>query len=277
MYPSADATHHSCDAFLVASAVLQMRMQHRRSQEQLSELHLIPGLSKSLPTFSQPSGTQGQTRANETAKLKVSPQPHKTNSAKGQLAEVSRGDRYELQEKKARLAEDLSEKILHRPGPLELVKKNILPLDPGIKDVVADAAHCGAPDSFNVEEDLSSSSSSSSPCFTLSPASGQGNPSTSEAVFQRLCLTPTTEPTHLLKLTVVNTTSSGLWAFRGSSLPAPGFGGRVCGERKAQCRPAPPLSSGRGPLEQRAVASLRVSAEHGPFSPDSPCGAPSPV
>ncbi|KAG8140521.1 hypothetical protein E2320_003200, partial [Naja naja] len=126
-----------------------MRMQHRRSQEQLSERHLIPGLSKSLPTFSQPSGTQGQAR-----------------------------------EKKARLAEDLSEKILHRPGPLELVKKNILPLDPGIQDVVADAARCRTPESFNFEDDLSSSSSSSSPCFALSPGGGQGNPSTSEAVFQ---------------------------------------------------------------------------------------------
>ncbi|KAM6452455.1 MEF2-activating motif and SAP domain-containing transcriptional regulator isoform 3-T3 [Liasis olivaceus] len=167
-------------------SVLQMRMQHRRSQEQLSERHLIPALNKPLPTFSQPSGTQGQTRANEAAKLKVSPRPHKTTSAKGQQAEVSRGDRSELQEKKARLAEDLSEKILHRPGPLELVKKNILPLDPSIKDIVAapDAAHGGAPDSFNFEEDLSSSSSSSSPCFALSPGSGQGNPSTSEAVFQ---------------------------------------------------------------------------------------------
>ncbi|XP_007423067.1 myocardin-like [Python bivittatus] len=167
-------------------SVLQMRMQHRRSQEQLSERHLIPALNKPLPTFSQPGGTQGQTRANEAAKLKVSPRPHKTTSAKGQQAEVSRGDRSELQEKKARLAEDLSEKILHRPGPLELVKKNILPLDPSIKDIVAapDAAHGGAPDSFNFEEDLSSSSSSSSPCFALSPGSGQGNPSTSEAVFQ---------------------------------------------------------------------------------------------
>ncbi|ETE73439.1 Myocardin, partial [Ophiophagus hannah] len=116
-----------------------MRMQHRRSQEQLSERHLIP---------------------------------------------VSRGDRSELQEKKARLAEDLSEKILHRPGPLELVKKNILPLDPGIQDVVADAARCRTPESFNFEDDLSSSSSSSSPCFALSPGGGQGNPSTSEAVFQ---------------------------------------------------------------------------------------------
>ncbi|XP_026567749.1 MEF2-activating motif and SAP domain-containing transcriptional regulator [Pseudonaja textilis] len=165
-------------------SVLQMRMQHRRSQEQLSEQHLIPGLSKSLPTFSQPSGMQGQARANETAKLKVSPRPHKTSSAKGQLTEVSRGDRSEFQEKKARLAEDLSEKILHRPGPLELVKKNILPLDPGIQDVVTDAARCRTPESFNFEDDLSSSSSSSSPCFALSPGGGQGNPSTSEAVFQ---------------------------------------------------------------------------------------------
>lgn len=40
----------------------------------------------------------------------------------------------ELKEKKARLAEDLNEKILHRPGPLELLKKNILPLPTNMKD-----------------------------------------------------------------------------------------------------------------------------------------------
>lgn len=46
------------------------------------------------------------------------------------------GESDELKEKKARLAEDLNEKILHRPGPLELVKKNILPLANGIKNGV---------------------------------------------------------------------------------------------------------------------------------------------
>ncbi|KAJ7314009.1 hypothetical protein JRQ81_005882 [Phrynocephalus forsythii] len=161
-------------------SVLQLRMQHRRSQEQLSEHHLMPPLNKPLATFSQPNGTQGQNRASEAAKLKVLPRPHKTSTGKGQATEVPLGDPSELQDKKARLAEDLSEKILHRPGPLELVKKNILSLDPGIKDAMMDPA---APDSFTFEEDLSSSSSSSSPCFAPSPGSTPGNPATSGTAF----------------------------------------------------------------------------------------------
>lgn len=52
------------------------------------------------------------------------------------LLSFSPGEASEQQEKKVRLVEGLSEKILHRPGPLELVKKNILPLDPGIKDAM---------------------------------------------------------------------------------------------------------------------------------------------
>ncbi|XP_053120050.1 MEF2-activating motif and SAP domain-containing transcriptional regulator isoform X2 [Hemicordylus capensis] len=161
-------------------------MQHRRSQEQLSERHLLPALNKPLMTFSQPNGTQSQNKANEIAKLKVPPRPHKSSTAKGQLAEVPPGDPSELQDKKARLAEDLSEKILHRPGPLELVKKNILPLDPGLKNAMTDGAPA-APDSFSFEEDLSSSSSSSSsssPCFALSPGSAPGHPSSSSSSFQ---------------------------------------------------------------------------------------------
>lgn len=34
--------------------------------------------------------------------------------------------------KRARLAEDLNEKLALRPGPLELVQKNIIPLDSGV-------------------------------------------------------------------------------------------------------------------------------------------------
>lgn len=35
----------------------------------------------------------------------------------------------QMQLKRARLADDLNEKIAQRPGPMELVEKNILPVD----------------------------------------------------------------------------------------------------------------------------------------------------
>lgn len=38
--------------------------------------------------------------------------------------------------KRARLADDLNEKIALRPGPLELVEKNILPVDSSVKEAI---------------------------------------------------------------------------------------------------------------------------------------------
>lgn len=38
--------------------------------------------------------------------------------------------------KRARLADDLNEKIALRPGPMELVEKNILPVDPASEEVL---------------------------------------------------------------------------------------------------------------------------------------------
>ncbi|XP_044845258.1 MEF2-activating motif and SAP domain-containing transcriptional regulator-like isoform X2 [Mauremys mutica] len=154
-------------------SVLQLRMQHRRSQEQ----HLLTPLTKPPPTYLEVNGTPEQSRADETLKVKVQTRTHKVGAAKGQFTEAeSRGDPSERKEKKTRLAEDLKEKLLQRPGPLELVTKNILSLDASLKDAVkADPA----PGTFLLDEDLSSSSSSSSssPCFTPCLGGGPGNPS----------------------------------------------------------------------------------------------------
>lgn len=38
--------------------------------------------------------------------------------------------------KRARLADNLNEKIAQRPGPLELVEKNILPVDSSVKQAI---------------------------------------------------------------------------------------------------------------------------------------------
>ncbi len=42
----------------------------------------------------------------------------------------------QLRLKRARLADDLNEKIAQRPGPMELVEKNILPVDSSVKEAI---------------------------------------------------------------------------------------------------------------------------------------------
>lgn len=49
--------------------------------------------------------------------------------------------------KRARLADDLNEKIAQRPGPMELVEKNILAVEPAVKE----AAHGRSSDSQTAE------------------------------------------------------------------------------------------------------------------------------
>ncbi|XP_051529651.1 myocardin-related transcription factor B-like isoform X2 [Myxocyprinus asiaticus] len=44
----------------------------------------------------------------------------------------------QLRLKRARLANDLNEKIAQRPGPMELVEKNILPVDSSVKEAIID-------------------------------------------------------------------------------------------------------------------------------------------
>lgn len=42
----------------------------------------------------------------------------------------------QLRLKRARLADDLNEKLAQRPGPMELVEKNILPVDSSVKEAI---------------------------------------------------------------------------------------------------------------------------------------------
>ena len=42
----------------------------------------------------------------------------------------------QLQLKRARLADDLNVKLSHRPGPMELIHKNILPVHSSIKRAI---------------------------------------------------------------------------------------------------------------------------------------------
>ncbi|KAG9481643.1 MEF2-activating motif and SAP domain-containing transcriptional regulator [Eleutherodactylus coqui] len=154
-------------------SVLQLRMQHRRSQEQMSERNLMPSVNKTHTNFPEQNGTLGQNKPEDFMKCKTQNKLHKVAAMKMPFSEDGAVESEELKEKKARLAEDLNEKILHRPGPLELVKKNILPLANGVKSGVKDQIQISSSsDTFSFDDDITSSSSSStssSPRFAPSP------------------------------------------------------------------------------------------------------------
>ncbi|KAM4704328.1 myocardin-like [Rhinophrynus dorsalis] len=172
-------------------SVLQLRMQHRRSQEQMSERNLIPSpaVNKTHPTFPDQNGNLGQNKTEDFMKYQGQNKHHKVAAVKMHYSEDALVESDELKEKKARLAEDLNEKILHRPGPLELLKKNILPLAPGMKDGMKDQIQISSSsDTFSFDDDLSSSSSSSSsssPRFAPSPGlSVNLSPTSTNTIFQ---------------------------------------------------------------------------------------------
>lgn len=58
------------------------------------------------------------------------PLPHAETSAEPSLQAK------QLKLKRARLADDLNEKIAQRPGPMELVEKNILPVESSLKEAI---------------------------------------------------------------------------------------------------------------------------------------------
>ncbi|XP_035467509.2 myocardin isoform X2 [Scophthalmus maximus] len=97
--------------------VLQLRLQQRRTREQLADQGIMP----------HPASAGSSVEA-------------------------------QLRLKRARLAEELNEKLALRPGPLELVHKNIIPLDSGDTVTVNHGKFPKQEDSYAFEEDSSSES-----------------------------------------------------------------------------------------------------------------------
>uniref|UniRef100_A0A668ASQ1 Myocardin n=1 Tax=Myripristis murdjan TaxID=586833 RepID=A0A668ASQ1_9TELE len=101
-------------------SILQLRLQQRRTREQLADQGIMPHPASDV------SSLEAQMRL-----------------------------------KRARLADDLNEKLALRPGPLELVQKNIIPLDSAVRAATMTVNHGKFPkqeDSYAFEEDSSSDS-----------------------------------------------------------------------------------------------------------------------
>ncbi|XP_067094915.1 myocardin isoform X2 [Osmerus mordax] len=128
-------------------SVLQLRIQNRRQQ---NEINADSGLKSTCPSQKGEKCQSEALRLTDDGATQKSP-PGGLNTETAQVRSVCGGQR----EKKAKLAEDLSEVIHCRQGPLDLVHKHALPLEnypvsfPHTSDVF--------------EDDISSYSSSSSP------------------------------------------------------------------------------------------------------------------
>ncbi|XP_035647420.1 myocardin-related transcription factor A-like isoform X3 [Oncorhynchus keta] len=112
--------------------VLQLKLQQRRTREELVSQGIMPPL-KSPAAFHEQRRNLERARTEDYLKRKIRSRPERSELVRMHILEETSAEpslqAKELQLKRARLADDLNDKISHRPGPIELIHKNILPVD----------------------------------------------------------------------------------------------------------------------------------------------------
>ncbi|XP_051888992.1 myocardin isoform X2 [Pristis pectinata] len=140
--------------------VLQLRLQQRRTREQLADQGIMPPL-KSPAAYHDQRKSLERAKTEDYLKHKIRSRPEKTDLVNMHILQDTPAEgklqATQMKLKRARLADDLNEKIAQRPGPLELVKKNIIPVDSAVKEAinVGQVNFPKAPDTYSFEEDSS--------------------------------------------------------------------------------------------------------------------------
>ncbi|XP_039509634.1 myocardin [Pimephales promelas] len=152
-------------------SVLQLRLQQRRTREQLEDQGIMPPL-KSPASFHEQRKSLERSKTGDYLKHKIRSRPEKSELVSMHILQdtVCKDSQNTL--KRARFADDLKEKISLRPGPLELVEKNIISVHSTLKQAVITGSHGKLQrpeDSYVFEEESSSES--------LSPESPSENKS----------------------------------------------------------------------------------------------------
>ncbi|NWW46687.1 MYCD protein, partial [Pedionomus torquatus] len=141
--------------------VLQLRLQQRRTREQLADQGIMPPL-KSPSTFHEQRKSLERAKTEDYLKHKIRSRPERSDLVNMHILQDSAAEgsiqSTQMKLKRARLADDLNEKIALRPGPLELVEKNIIPVDSAVKEAIKGSTQGSFPkpaDAFAFEEDSS--------------------------------------------------------------------------------------------------------------------------
>ncbi|XP_029481465.2 myocardin-related transcription factor B-like isoform X3 [Oncorhynchus nerka] len=119
--------------------VLQLKLQQRRTREELVSQGIMPPL-KSPAAFHEQRRSLERARTEDYLKRKIRSRPERSELVRMHILEETSVEpslqAKQLQLKRARLADDLNDKISHRPGPMELIHKNILPVHSSIKQAI---------------------------------------------------------------------------------------------------------------------------------------------
>ncbi|XP_016324206.1 MKL/myocardin-like protein 1 isoform X3 [Sinocyclocheilus anshuiensis] len=112
--------------------VLQLRLQQRRTREQLADQGIMPPL-KTPGAFHRQLRSLERARTENFLKHKIRSRPDRAELVRMHILQETHAEpslqATQMKLKRACLADDLNEKIAQRPGPMELVEKNILPVD----------------------------------------------------------------------------------------------------------------------------------------------------
>ncbi|XP_063286365.1 myocardin-related transcription factor B isoform X2 [Pelobates fuscus] len=155
--------------------VLQLRLQQRRTREQLVDQGIMPPL-KSPAAFHEQIKSLERARTENFLKHKIRSRPERSELVRMHILEETLAEpslqATQMKLKRARLADDLNEKIAQRPGPMELVEKNILPVDSSVKEAITgQTTYPETADAFSFDEDSSDALSPEQPASQESQSS----------------------------------------------------------------------------------------------------------
>ncbi|XP_075292233.1 myocardin-related transcription factor B isoform X2 [Opisthocomus hoazin] len=183
--------------------VLQLRLQQRRTREQLVDQGIMPPL-KSPAAFHEQIKSLERARTENFLKHKIRSRPDRSELVRMHILEETFAEpslqATQMKLKRARLADDLNEKIAQRPGPMELVEKNILAVDSSVKEaiIVGQENYPQALDDYSFDEDSSDALSPDQPGSQESQGSaaspGEAKPSDSPSPVTANAATSTQYP-----------------------------------------------------------------------------------
>ncbi|XP_058649679.1 myocardin related transcription factor Ab isoform X3 [Onychostoma macrolepis] len=163
-----------CDrhAYHSLKEVLQLKLQQRRTREELVSQGIMPPL-KSPAAFHEQRRSLERARTEDYLKRKIRSRPERSELVRMHILEETSAEpslqAKQLKLKRARLADDLNDKISHRPGPIELIHKNIIPVHMLIESPKGESS--------SLDEDSSDALSPDPQCSQDSPLAPQHSPS----------------------------------------------------------------------------------------------------